>query len=407
MRADEVSDFAPPAEFQHMPHENTKRSIGWMGLKRGHRAHPFEWLAEKLIFLVSLSAIVMVFLIFVFVAREALPVFLGRTNSAPVQKIIPVADMDKLSAAELQAYLDLTPQQFKEMDRETLRSLMEVKVEGAQEAPTDKDAAINTTQWRYLLGPYQWSGYEQPAYIWQPVSGIHKYNMVPLLIGSVKVTMVALLFSVPLALGAAIYVSQLASPRKREWLKPTIELLAGIPSVVMGFFALMVMASVVQAIFGAQSRLNACVAGIALGLAVIPVVFSIAEDALTSVPRRYTQAALALGSSRWQTAWQIVLPAALPGVFAAIVLGFGRAIGETIIVLMASGNASILSWNIFDSARTMTATIAAELAETVFGGNHYRVLFMIGTLLFAVTFISNLIAGQVIYQLKHKLEGKK
>jgi phosphate transport system permease protein len=390
-----------------MAQENTKRSIGWMGLRRGHRAHPFEWLAEKGIFLVSLSAIVMVFLIFLFVAREALPVFLGKTNSALVQKVIPPAEMDKLSPAELQSYLDLSPQEFKEMDRDTMRALMEVKVEAAQEAPTDKDAAINTTQWRYLLGPYQWSGYDQPVYIWQPVSQIHKYNIVPLLIGSLKVTVIALLFSVPLALGGAIYVSQLASPRRREWLKPTIELLAGIPSVVMGFFALMVMASVVQAIFGSQSRLNACVAGIALGLAVVPVVFSIAEDALTSVPRSYTQAALALGSSRWQTAWQIVLPAALPGVFAAVVLGFGRAIGETMIVLMASGNASILSWNIFDSARTMTATIAAELAETVFGGHHYRMLFVIGTLLFAVTFVSNLVAGQIIYRLKFKLEGKR
>jgi phosphate transport system permease protein len=141
-------------------------------------------------------------------------------------------------------------------------------------------------------------------------------------------------------------------------------------------------------------------------MAVIPVVFSIAEDALTSVPRSFTQAALALGSSRWQTASQIVLPAALPGVFAAVVLGFGRAIGETMVVLMASGNASILTWNLFDSARTITATIAAELAETVFGGNHYRILFMLGTLLFAVTFLSNLIAGQVILKLKRKLEGK-
>src|SRR6185436_2455394 len=120
------------------------------------------------------------------------------------------------------------------------------------------------------------------------------------------------------------------------------------------------MATVLQKIFGYASRLNACVAGIAWGLAVIPVVFSVAEDALTSVPRSYTQAALALGSSKFQAAWQIVFPAALPGIFAAIVLGFGRAIGETMVVLMASGNASIVSWNLFDSTRTMTATIAAE-----------------------------------------------
>ena len=144
-----------------------------------------------------------------------------------------------------------------------------------------------------------------------------------------------------------------------------------------------------------------------LGLAIIPVVFSIAEDALTSVPRSYTQAALALGSSKWQAAWKIVLPAAIPGVFAAVVLGFGRAIGETMMVLMASGNASIVSWNIFDSTRTMTATIAAEMAEAVHGGHHYRILFMLGTLLFVVTFLSNLAGELVINRLKHKLEGKR
>ena len=183
-------------------------------------------------------------------------------------------------------------------------------------------------------------------------------------------------------------------------------MLAGIPSVVLGFFALIVMATFLQKVFGYQSRLNAFVAGIALGLAIVPVVFSIAEDALTSVPRSYTQAALALGASKWQAAWQVVLPAALPSVFAAMVLGFGRAIGETMIVLMASGNASIMGWDIFDSTRTITATIAAELAEAVFGGHHYRILFMLGTALFAVTFLINLVADLVIHRLKGKLEGK-
>ncbi|HZQ46720.1 MAG TPA: phosphate ABC transporter permease subunit PstC [Verrucomicrobiae bacterium] len=385
----------------------SKRSVGWMGLKRGHRAHPLEWLVEKGIFIVSLSAIVMVFLIFLFVAREALPIFLGTMNSASVQNVIPVADMGKLTPAQLQAYLGLTPKQFADMDDETKKALMEVKVEEAKEASKDRDAAVNTTSWRYMLRPFQWSGYSKPVYIWQPVSEIQKYNIVPLLIGSLKATLVALLFSVPLALGAAIYVSQLTSPRKREFLKPAIELLAGIPSVVLGFFALIVMATVLQNVFGYQSRLNAFVAGIALGLAIIPVVFSIAEDALTSVPRSYTQAALALGSSKWQAAWKIALPAAIPGVFAAVVLGFGRAIGETMIVLMASGNASIVSWNIFDSTRTMTATIAAELAETVFGGQHYRILFMLGVLLFVVTFVSNFMAELVINRLKLKLEGKQ
>ncbi len=384
----------------------SKMNDSWVGIQRGQRVRPWAWLVEKGIFLVSLSAILMIFLIFVFVAREALPIFLGQVSTASGQKVIPVADMEKLTPAELQAYLGLTPRQYAEMDTDTKRTLMEVKIEELKGISKDPDTALNTVAWRQMIFGHQWSGYPAPVYIWQPVSEVQKYNIIPLLLGSLKATLVALLFSVPLSLGAAIYVSQLANPRVREWLKPMIELLAGIPSVVLGFFGLIVLATVLQKVFGYQSRLNAFVAGIALGLAIIPGVFSIAEDALTSVPRTYTQAALALGSSRWQAAWQIVLPAAIPGVFAAVVLGFGRAIGETMVVLMASGNASIVSWNIFDSARTMTATIAAEMAEAVVGGTHYRILFMLGTLLFVVTFVANLAGDLVIHRLKRRLEGK-
>jgi phosphate transport system permease protein len=387
-----------------------RRSVGWMGLARGHRAKPTEWLVEKGIFLLSFTAIVMIFLIFLFVGREAWPILTGRMDSSlarELQDIIPVEDLEKTPPERLRQYLGLTREQFQSMDRETLRDLMQLRIESREQMPDDKDALLNTLQWRYVLGPHQWTGYDRPVYIWQPVSAIHKYNIVPLIVGSLKATFVALIFAVPLGVAAAIYVSQLAPPRLREWLKPAIELLAGIPSVVLGFFALIVLASVLQAVLGYPSRLNAFLAGIALGLAVIPVVFSIAEDALTSVPRSYSEAALALGSTRWQAAWQIVLPAALPGVFAAVVLGFGRAIGETMIVLMASGNASILSWSLFDSVRTITATIAAELAETVVGGHHYRMLFMLGVLLFAVTFLSNLAGDFFIHRLKARLEGRR
>lgn len=377
-----------------------------MGLLRGHRARPAEWLAEKAIMLVALSAILVVFLIFMFVARESLPILLGGMDSSVAQQAMTLEQMSKLPPAELQTYLDLSDSDLKGMDAETLKLLMEVKIEELASAPEDKDAAVNTVSWRYLLLPHQWTGYDKPVFIWQPVSMIHKYNIIPLFIGSLKATLVALLFAVPLSLAAAIYVSQLAAPRTKEILKPAIEMLAGIPSVVLGFFALIVLATVLQQVFGYQSRLNAFVAGIALGFAIIPVVFSISEDALTSVPRSYTQAALALGASKWQAAWKVVLPAAIPGVFAAVVLGFGRAIGETMIVLMASGNASIVSWNIFESTRTITATIAAELAETVVGGHHYRMLFLLGTLLFAVTFLSNLVADLIIHRLKARLEGK-
>lgn len=389
-----------------MPEQSPSSATGWGAIRKGRQRRPAEWLAERGIFLVSLSAIILIFLIFAFVGSKAWPVVVGRTDSSKEFKVIPVEDMAKHSPKELQQYLGVSENEWKELDDVARKTLMEVRLEESKEKPNDKDAAVNTTSWRYLLKPHQWTGYDKPEYIWQPVSQIHKYNIVPLIIGSLKATLVALLFSVPLALGAAIYVSQLARPRLKEWLKPGIEMLAGVPSVVLGFFALIVMATFCQSWFGYDSRLNAFVAGIALGLAIIPVVFSIAEDALTSVPRSYTQAALALGSSKWQAAWRIVLPAALPGVFAAVVLGFGRAIGETMVVLMASGNASIVSWSLFDSTRTMTATIAAELAETVVDGHHYRILFLIGAMLFLVTFLSNLLADVVIHRLKARLEGK-
>ena len=390
--------------------QEQNRSHGWIGIHRGHKARPVEWLAEKFIFLVSLSAIAMVLLIFLFVAREALPIFFGATNTALIQPVIPVAELDKHSPAEIQRYLELTPQQFQTMDQETIKTLMDVKIEAQNDIPesfrNDPDARVNTTDWKYLIQAHQWSGYEKPEHIWQPVGQIKKFNLIPLFVGTLKITIIGLLFAVPLAVGAAIYVSQLARPRVREVVKPVIEMLSGIPSVVVGFFALIVMATVLQKIFGYQTRLNAFVAGIALGFAVIPVIFSIAEDALTSVPRAYTQAALALGASRWQTAWQIVLPAAIPGVFAATVLGFGRAIGETMIVLMVC-SASVMSWSVFDSARTITATIAAEMAEAVNGGPHYRILFLLGAMLFAATFVSNMIGDFVIHRFKNKLEGKR
>jgi phosphate transport system permease protein len=226
----------------------------WRELLGGRKWRPGEWLAEKGIFAVSLSAILMIFLIFLFVAREAMPVALGQMNSARTTDVIPPADMGKLSKAELMEYLDLKPAQFAALDKQALQELMQVKVESAAEAPKDKDATVNTTTWRMMLAPYRWSDYTEKERIWQPVSNIHKYNLVPLLLGSLKTTLVALLFAVPLALAAAIYVSQVSSPKIKEWLKPGIEMLSGIPSVVLGFFALVVMATVLQGFFGRISR---------------------------------------------------------------------------------------------------------------------------------------------------------
>jgi len=369
------------------------------------RPRYLEWLAEKSIFAVSLSAILVILLIFLFVGREALPVFLGQINTARGGQTLTAEQAGQTKPADLAHYLGVTLAELKSYDAETVKTLLQLKAEELAQV-ANPDAQLNTVAWSKMLQPYPWRGYSKPEYIWQPVSEIPKFNIVPLFIGSLKVTLVALLFAIPFGVGAALYVSQLASARVREWAKPVIELLAGIPSVVLGFFALLVMASALQAVFGYASRLNTFVAGIALGLAVVPVVFTIAEDALTSVPKTYVLAALALGASPTQVAWQIVLPAALPGVFAACVLGFGRALGETMIVLMASGNASIVSGSIFDSCRTITATIAAELAEVVFGGPHYRILFMLGALLFAVTFVANFAGDIFVHRLRARLEGR-
>ena len=394
-----------------LPTPTPQRTLGWMGIRRGHRARPLEFLVEKAILLVSLTAIATILLIFVFVGREALPIFLGHLSSAAAQehRILPATELDRTPPETVRAYLGLSPSEFRNLDREALQALLEVRAEAAAEAKgnPDPDANLNTLQWRYLLQPYQWADYDRPAYVWQPVSKVHKYNLVPLVVGTLKTTLVALLFAVPFSLAAALYVSQLARPRWREWIKPAIEMLSAVPSVVLGAFAALVMASALQQLFGFQYRLNALLAGIALGLSSIPIIFSIAEDALTSVPRSYSQAALALGASPWAAAWQIVVPAALPGLFAAVVLGFGRCLGETMVVLIASGNAAALSPSLLEPVRTLTATIAAELGETVVGGHHYRMLFVLGTLLFGVTFLTNLAGDVVIHRLKRRLEGSK
>jgi phosphate transport system permease protein len=254
-----------------------------------------------------------------------------------------------------------------------------------------------------MFVPQAWPGYDEPASIWQPVSEIPKFGVWPLIVGTLKVTIVAMGFAIPLGIGAALFVSQYARPRVREIIKPVIELLAGIPSVVLGFFALIVMATWFQNAFNLESRLNALVSGVALSFAVIPVIFTLAEEAFRAVPRSYVEASTALGAARWQTILRVVLPAAMPGIAAGVALGLGRAIGETMIVLMASGNAAINSASFVDSVRTIAATIAAELAEVVFGGAHYTVLFFLGTLLFLTTFCINTVGDWAIRRMKIRL----
>jgi phosphate transport system permease protein len=261
--------------------------------------------------------------------------------------------------------------------------------------------------WGRLFLPQNYGSAEAPLpFSWHPVSTEPKYSLAPLLMGTLKVTIIAMIFSIPVSLAAAIYTAEFASKWAREIIKPVVELLAGFPSVVLGFFALIVLASWIQDLFNFDFRLNAIVAGLALSLAVIPIIYTVCEDALSAVPRKLREASWALGATRAETTLRVVLPAATPGIFAGIVLGFGRAIGETMIVLMASGNAAIASWIFSDSTRTIPATIAAELAEVVFGSPHYHVLFFLGLLLFVITFVLNSTGSWVIGRLQRRLLGE-
>jgi phosphate transport system permease protein len=252
-----------------------------------------------------------------------------------------------------------------------------------------------------LFAPIREGG--EAAYVWQPVSEVPKYNVIPLIVGSLKVTIVALVFAVPLSVAAAVFVSEYAGERARELVKPAIELLAGVPSVVIGFFALIVLSSWVQKAFGTEHRLNSLVAGIGLSFAICPIVFSVSEDALRAIPRSYREAALAMGSTLSQTVLRVVMPAAAPGIAAAIVLGFGRAIGETMIVVIASGNAALLDLSLGRSARTITATIAQELGEVVVGSAHYNVLFALGAILFISTFVVNFFGERIVHGMRRRL----
>ena len=232
----------------------------------------------------------------------------------------------------------------------------------------------------------------------------------PAIIGMVEMVILMTIAGVPIGVATAIYLHEYASPVSplTRAIRIAVANLAGVPSIVfglfgLGFFALMVMASWFQDLLHLESRLNVLVSGVALSFAVIPVIFTLSEEALRAVPRSYVEASIALGAARWQTIARVILPAASPGIAAGVALGLGRAVGETMIVLMASGNAAIVSASFADSARTIAATIAAELAEVVFGGAHYTVLFFLGTILFITTFGINLLGDFAINRMKRRL----
>lgn len=338
-----------------------------------------------------------------------------------------------------------------------------------------------------LFGKVWYEGYNKPEYVWQSSAATDdfepKLSLIPLIFGTFKATLFAMLFAVPLALLGALYTSQFMSPGLKGKIKPTVEIMAAVPSVVVGFLAglwlaplmdhnllalfmalILVPALILLAIIAWRplaentdvgrrlkgyefigllpvvalgiwlsgqiappleaaffagdlkqwlfstlgvryDQRNSIVIAIALGFAVIPIIFTIAEDALSNVPRNLTAASLALGASRWQTAWRVVLPSALPGVFSAIMIGFGRAVGETMIVLMATGNTPITSWSLFNGLRSLSANIAVEIPEAPVHGTLYRTLFLSAVLLFVLTFIINT-AAELLRQRFRKKYGR-
>jgi phosphate transport system permease protein len=234
---------------------------------------------------------------------------------------------------------------------------------------------------------------------WYPVEGY--YGLVPLILGTLLVTVGAAAIALPAGLATAIFIAEIVPRWARDLLKPLVEVLAGIPSVVLGFIGILVLAPLVRRFAGAPTGLTALTGSLLLALMALPTIVSVAEDAIDAVPASYRNAALALGATRWQTIWRVVVPAARTGVLTGMMLGVGRAIGETMAVMMVTGNAARIVTgpaDLFLPVRTMTATIAAEMGEVAQGSTHYHLLFVIGFALFLISFVVNLAAAAVVFR---------
>jgi len=238
---------------------------------------------------------------------------------------------------------------------------------------------------------------------WYPTAEPPEFGMFPLIFASIAVTIGAMAVCVPIGIGTALYIHEIAGPKQRAVLKPVIEILAGIPSIVYGFFGMLIVAPFLQKLMNIPTGLNGFTASLVLGVMAIPTVSSISEDALSFVPRSFREASLAIGATRWQTLTRVILPAAGSGISTAIILGMSRAVGETMTVLMVAAGAAVIPRSIFDPMRPMTSTIAAEMGEAAMGSPHYHALFAIGLILFFITLIFNIIAEIVSRRFRLKL----
>ncbi len=227
---------------------------------------------------------------------------------------------------------------------------------------------------------------------WLPVSDPPSFGMIPLLLGSIYVTLGAIVICVPIGIASAMYIGEIAPGWLRHILKSLVEILAAIPSVVLGFIGIVWLGPFLKTRFGLSTGMCGLTGSLLLAFMALPTIISISEDALAGVPKSFREAAYGLGATKWQTLWRIVLPAASSGIIASVMLGIGRVIGETMVVLMVTGNSPVIPYSILQPLRTLTATIAGEMGETVSGSDHYLALFAVGLVLFVITFIINLLA---------------
>ena len=227
---------------------------------------------------------------------------------------------------------------------------------------------------------------------WLPISEPAKFGVLPLLVGSVFVTFWAIVICVPLGVGAAMFIAEVAPKPLKHVLKSLVEILAAIPSVVLGFLGIIWLGPFLRNTFGLSTGMCGLTGSLLLAFMALPTIISISEDALVGVPKSYREAAFGLGATRWQTLWRVILPSASSGIVAAVMLGIGRVVGETMVVLMVTGNAPVMPKSILQPLRTLTATIAGEMGETVGGSEHYFALFAVGLVLFAITFAINFVA---------------
>ena len=343
---------------------------------------------QILVFVAGISAIIFIIGIFIFITKEGAG-FISKNQYELTESVFNLLEDQEMDETHLEALDELDGQAFGTAEK--LLSAVEGLI-GVEATAPYKEIFLNNSHnepftFRTFFGSTRWA----------PTSDLNPtYGALALIVGTASVTGLAMLVAIPFSLGAAIYIGEFATGRKREYLKILIELLAAIPSVVWGFIGLSIMNPLIIKLFHVPIGLNVLNAGLILGLMAAPIMTTIAEDALKAVPDRYREAAEAMGATRWQVIFKVVLPAAKNGLVAAILLGVGRGFGETMAVLMATGHSINIPHSVFDSVRAMTATIAAELGETAVGSDHYQALFTLGIFLFLVTFLINLTADLVV-----------